>query len=58
MSNDKAETVGDTEVVGATGKPITERNPNDAPGPAVPPTERPWTADYLLPSIRFRERNA
>lgn len=55
MTNDKAATVCNTEVAATIDKPITKRNANDAPAPAVDATVRPWTADFLLPSIRFRE---
>ncbi len=58
MSNDKAETVCNTNVAAATDKQTIERNTNDVPAPAVAPNKRPWTADFLLPSIRFREPSA
>lgn len=34
---------------------VIERNANDIPAPADIPTVRPWTADFLLPSISHRE---
>jgi hypothetical protein len=55
MSNDKAETSCNTGVAATTDKQVIERNANDIPAPAVTPTVRPWTADFLLPSISFRE---
>ena len=55
MRNDNAETVSNTNVAAATDKQTTERNANGVPAPAVAPSKRPWTADFLLPSIRFRE---
>jgi hypothetical protein len=58
MRNDKAETVCNTDVAAATDKQIIERNANGGPAPAVTSTVRPWTADFLLPSIRFREPSA
>jgi hypothetical protein len=50
MSNDKAKTSGNTEVAATTSKQRVERN-----APAAPPTQRPWTAEFDLPSIRFPE---
>jgi hypothetical protein len=58
MRNDKAETVCGTDVAAATDKQTIERNANGVPAPAVTPSMRPWTADFLLPSIRFREPGA
>ena len=55
MRNDKAETGCDTDVAVATDKRTIERSANGVPAPARTPTARPWTADFLLPSIRFRE---
>jgi hypothetical protein len=55
MRNDKAETVCNTNVAAATDKQTIERNANGVPAPARTPNMRPWTADLLLPSIRFRE---
>ena len=58
MSNDKAKTVCNTDVASATDKQTIERNATGVPAPAVTPGMRPWTADFLLPSIRFREPSA
>jgi hypothetical protein len=58
MKNDKAETVCNTDVTGMLDKHTSERNANDVLAPAVTSTVRPWTADFLLPSIRFREPDA
>jgi hypothetical protein len=58
MRNDKAETVCGTDVAAATDKQTIERSANGVRAPAVTPTTRPWTADFLLPSIRFREPSA
>jgi hypothetical protein len=58
MRNDKAETVRNTDVAAASDKQTIERNANGVPTPAVTPSGRPWTADFLLPSIRFREPSA
>ena len=58
MNNDKAETVCNTDVARTIDKHIIEQNADDVPAPAVTSTVRPWTADFLLPSIRFREPRA
>jgi len=58
MSKDKAETVANTDIAKKTDKQTSEQNANDARGPASTSTVRPWTADFLLPSIRFREPGA
>jgi len=58
MRKDKAETVCNTNVAGTIDKQIIERNTNDVPASEVTSTVRPWTADFLLPSIRFREPSA
>ena len=50
MTHDKAETGRNTGAAVATDKQVTEQ---DANGVSVP--VRPWTSDFLLPSIRFRE---
>jgi len=55
MSNDNAETGCDTDVAATTDKQRVENKVNAVPAPAAPPTVRPWTADFLLPSISFRE---
>jgi hypothetical protein len=55
MSNDNAETGGDTDVVATADKQTIEKQANDVPAPAATPTVRPWTSDFLLPSISFRE---
>ena len=52
MSNDNAETGCNTDV---TDKQMVEKKANDVPAPATTPTVRPWTSDFLLPSISFRE---
>jgi hypothetical protein len=57
MSDNKAETVCNTDVAAGTGKQTIEPNANGAPKPAGTPSTRPWTADFVLPSIRFREPN-
>jgi hypothetical protein len=55
MSNDKAETGCNADVAVKSDKQVIERNANDVPAPAATPTVRPWTSDFLLPSISFRE---
>jgi hypothetical protein len=55
MSNGKAETGRNTDVAATTDEQVIERNANDIPAPADIPTVRPWTADFLLPSISHRE---
>jgi hypothetical protein len=52
MSNDKIETDRNTDV--AADRPMIKRNANSVPALAATPTVRPWTADFLLPSISFR----
>jgi hypothetical protein len=58
MRNDKAETVCNTDVDATTGKQTIKRNANGVPAPKETSSIRPWTADFLLPSIRFREPSA
>ena len=55
MSNDNAETDRDTDVAATTDKQMVENKVNAVPAPAETPTVRPWTSDFLLPSISFRE---
>ena len=58
MSNDKVETAYNTEVVAIKDQQTIERDPNGVPIPVATSTMRPWTADFLLPSIRYREPSA
>jgi hypothetical protein len=58
MRTDRAETVCNTDVAATIDKQIIERDANGVPAPAATSTVRPWTADFLLPSIRFREPSA
>jgi hypothetical protein len=51
MSNDKIETDRNTAV--AADRQMIERTSNSVPAPAATATVRPWTADFLLPSISF-----
>jgi len=53
MSNDRAETGRNTGAAATTDKQAIERDANGVPVPV-----RPWTSDFLLPSIRFREPTA
>jgi hypothetical protein len=53
MSNDKIETDHKTDVAAMPDRQMTERNGNGVPAPVAPPTVRPWTADFVLPSIDF-----
>lgn len=54
MSNSRAATSCSTDIAATTDKMI-ERKANADPATAGIPTVRPWTSDFLLPSIRFRE---
>jgi hypothetical protein len=58
MSNDKVERAYNTEVVSINDQQTIERDPNGVPMPVATSTIRPWTADFLLPSIRYREPSA
>jgi hypothetical protein len=51
MSTDKIETDRNTAV--AADRQMIERTSNSVPAPAATATVRPWTADFLLPSISF-----
>ena len=53
MSNDHIGS--NTDVAATADEQILEREPKEAPVPSSVPTVRPWTADFLLPSISFRE---
>jgi len=55
MGNDKAGTGYNADVAATTDKQVIERKATDVPAPAATPTVRPWTSDFLLPSISFRE---
>jgi hypothetical protein len=56
MSNDNVETGCSTDVVAMAHKQVIDRQAHDVPAPApAPATVRPWTSDFLLPSISFRE---
>jgi len=55
MSNHNAETGCNTDGAGTTDKQMVEKRVDDVPASAATPTVRPWTADFLLPSISFRE---
>jgi hypothetical protein len=52
MSNEKAETGCNSDVAVPTDKQMNERNANEVP---ATPAVLPWTSDFLLPSISFRE---
>ena len=54
MSNDRAATSRNTDIAATTDKMI-EPNASAVPASAAIPTSRPWTEDFLLPSISFRE---
>ena len=58
MTTDKAETSYNTDVAATTDEQTIERDGNGVPAPAGTSTVRPWTSDFLLPSIRFREPSA
>jgi len=55
MSNDKVETAYNTEVVSIKDQQTIERDPNGLPTAVGTATVRPWTSDFCLPSIRYRE---
>jgi hypothetical protein len=55
MSNDQPDTGSNTDVAATADKQNIERKAKEAPVPASAPPVRPWTADFLLPSISFRE---
>ena len=50
MTNDQAETGRITGAAATTDNQVIEPDANGVPVPV-----RPWTSDFLLPSIRFRE---
>jgi hypothetical protein len=53
MSNDH--TGSNTDVAATADNQNIEREAKEGPVPSSAPTVRPWTADFLLPSISFRE---
>jgi len=55
MRDDKADTSGTSAVAASTEKQLVEPKTNGITPPAATPTSRPWTADFLLPSISYRE---
>jgi hypothetical protein len=55
MSNDQADTGSNTDVTATTDEQNIERKAKEGPVPGSAPPVRPWTADFLLPSISFRE---
>jgi len=55
MTNDNAKTGRNTGAAATTDKQAIEREANGVPVLAETSTVRPWTSDFLLPSIRFRE---
>ena len=58
MRKNEAETVCNTNIAAANEKHTIEPGGNGVPAPAGTATVRPWTSDFLLPSIRFREPSA
>ena len=58
MSNTKAEADYNTNVAATNDQQAIEHHGKGAPAPAEAATVRPWTSDFLLPSIRFREPSA
>ena len=55
MKDDKVEMASNIDGVATKDNRLLERPAVGVVAPAVVPTVRPWTADFLLPSIRFRE---
>ena len=53
MSDHKIETDRNTDVPAMPERQMSEPNGNGVPAPVAPPTVRPWTADFVLPSIDF-----
>ena len=53
MSNDKIQTDRNTDVAAMPDRQMIEPNGSGIPAPAATPTVRPWTADFVLPSIDF-----
>ena len=58
MGNHKAGTVCNTHVAPANDEQTIERDVNSVPLSVGTSTVRPWTSDFLLPSIRYREPSA
>ncbi|HEY6924033.1 MAG TPA: hypothetical protein VI653_11220 [Steroidobacteraceae bacterium] len=58
MSNAKVDTAQNTEVVAINAQQTIEQDPNGVQMPVATSSIRPWTADFLLPSIRYREPSA
>jgi hypothetical protein len=50
--------VSNSDVAATNDKQKVERDGTGVPAPAGTSTVRPWTSDFLLPSIRFREPSA
>jgi hypothetical protein len=55
MKDDKAKTAINIDGVATKDNQPPERGGVGVLAPAETSTVRPWTADFLLPSIRFRE---
>jgi len=55
MSSDNTETGRNSDVAATAEKRMIEKQVDGVPAPTATPTVRPWTADFLLPSISFRE---
>jgi hypothetical protein len=55
MSDDNAQTSGNSEVAATTSKQMIERSVKGMPAPAAAPVVPPWTAAFDLPSIRAPE---
>jgi hypothetical protein len=55
MSNDQPDTGSNTAVAATADEQNIERKEKEGPVPGSAPAVRPWTADFLLPSISFRE---
>jgi hypothetical protein len=56
MKTDDVETGRKSDVAATAGKQAIEPQRRSSPEPeAAAPTVRPWTSDFLLPSISYRE---
>jgi hypothetical protein len=56
MSSTNTETNGTPALEAPTDKQqLNERNAKNGAAPPLAPRVRPWTSEFLLPSVRFKE---